>query len=410
MRSYSSRVFRALFIAAAAGFALSSALVLYAESGRLTHSRQAALDSRAQLIDARMGNLLGEITDFTKFAARQIDELPNGGKIDAETRRRLSEKLVETPLSAMSAYGTDGGLLFEVGQSNAAAVRTQSFVPPADHVVTDAPKARVAVLGLSNVGGQQALALSVVLPPSEHDPRIRGFDVAVPIGLIRPWLSTNEMLPGPISLGFALRGADGAWFLLNGSDEERRLNPSAMLSASAENDDHPLSIVLRTPRPNLGEILLSAWPAWLLMLGPTLALIGAVILRSRFRWVRLERQLAQGTVNLGLNVAALDLAEIGVVYWDLSAAKIRFSETWRQLLGYAGDEFCDEITEWLDRIHSEDRVRCTKAYQALLDGEEQTFTHEVRLLGRAGAYEEFLERGVRQPNGGSILVTLERMA
>jgi PAS domain-containing protein len=309
----------------------------------------------------------------------------------------------------MSAYGADGDLIFEVGQRRAASVRTQSFVAPADHIIVDAPNARVAVLGLSNMGGQRAVALSVVLPRLGHGLHIRGFDVAVPVDLIRPWLSTNEMLPQPIDLGFALRGAGEPWFLFDGPGEEQRANPSSMLNASAEGADHPLGIVLRTPRPNLREILLSAWLTWLLILGPALAFIGAVVLRSRFRWVRLERQVAEGETSVALNVAALDLAKIGVVHWDLSAAKIRFSETWRQLLGYAGDEFCEEITEWLDRIHPEDRVRCTKAYQALLDGEQQAFAHEVRLLCRAGAYDGFFERGVRQPNAGAILVTLERV-
>jgi len=395
---------RTLTIAAAIGLAISTLFIVALENARLTASRQAALVDRAQLIVTRMDALIGDAETLATVAERSMEVDPG-----AATRQHLSEALARTPFSGLTAYDEDGALILEVGAAHAAAVRLQSFAPSAGHAVGGASPARIALLGSSNAGRVQTLVVNSRRASEALRSRtgVRGVSAAIPADFVRAWLASSDTLPDALQLRMGAPDAGAPWVeLVPLGEDAGGVAPRNPLSAAAVSADRSFSVVVATARPSLEAIAAAVAPLWALMLTPALALIGAVVLRRRFLWRRLERQFLQTETHAAVRSEALALAGVGLVTWDLDTAKVAFTEAWRGLLGYSGAEVFDEISEWLDRIHPEDRDRCLANYQALLDARAQRFEHEARLLARDGSYQSFVERGQRATSSNTIVVTL----
>lgn len=86
-------------------------------------------------------------------------------------------------------------------------------------------------------------------------------------------------------------------------------------------------------------------------------------------------------------------AGAGLWDWDLEEGRVFYSPRWKEMLGYGDGEIGSSPTEWLARVHPEDRSGLEEALEAHLTGVAAHFEHEHRVLHRNGTYPWMLARG-----------------
>lgn len=128
---------------------------------------------------------------------------------------------------------------------------------------------------------------------------------------------------------------------------------------------------------------------------------------------RTERLVAQRTANLQVLYTTLaDSAERsafalqgtgdGIWDWDLTTNRVYYSPEWKRMLGYAEDEIDDDLEEWEQRVHPDDRDEAVASIEAHLRGETPFYESIHRIRCRDGQYRWMLDRGKavsRTPGG-----------
>lgn len=79
--------------------------------------------------------------------------------------------------------------------------------------------------------------------------------------------------------------------------------------------------------------------------------------------------------------------------WDVSAGTVYYSPQWKRALGYAPDEIGTSPTEWLDRVHPDDRKALSMLIAAQLNGAGTPLEIEHRVRAASGEYRWMLCRG-----------------
>ncbi|GLK66776.1 PAS domain-containing protein [Hansschlegelia plantiphila] len=104
--------------------------------------------------------------------------------------------------------------------------------------------------------------------------------------------------------------------------------------------------------------------------------------------------------------------------WDLRRNHIVWNDALTQAYGHALDEI-KPTGEWrIDQIHPDDRARVYAEIRAVIDGDENEWSHEYRFRCADGRYADVLDRGhlARNPDGlpirliGAMLDLTERKA
>jgi PAS domain S-box-containing protein len=94
--------------------------------------------------------------------------------------------------------------------------------------------------------------------------------------------------------------------------------------------------------------------------------------------------------------------------WDLTLATntIRLSPRWKEMLGYAENELTNNLAEWLDRVHPEERDQVREEIVVHREGLTEFFTSEHRLRHKNGEYRRMLARGLaeRDANGKALRI------
>jgi PAS domain S-box-containing protein len=93
---------------------------------------------------------------------------------------------------------------------------------------------------------------------------------------------------------------------------------------------------------------------------------------------------------------AVSGANDGIWDWEPQSGKVYFSERWKTILGYSGDEIGDTLEEWISRIHPDDLERAMAEVQKHLRGETAFYECEHRLRCKNGDYKWILDRGRAQ--------------
>ncbi|MFG0336121.1 MAG: PAS domain S-box protein, partial [Maioricimonas sp. JB049] len=81
----------------------------------------------------------------------------------------------------------------------------------------------------------------------------------------------------------------------------------------------------------------------------------------------------------------------GLWDWDLTGESVYYSERFKELLGYAGNEFANDIATLRDHVHPDDRQRTFEAIDQHLK-DHQPYDVEYRLRTRSGEYRWFRAR------------------
>ncbi|MFP4541531.1 MAG: PAS domain-containing protein [Opitutales bacterium] len=90
---------------------------------------------------------------------------------------------------------------------------------------------------------------------------------------------------------------------------------------------------------------------------------------------------------------ALESTGDGIWDWDGTTGKVFYSENWKRMLGYAGDEIGDSLEEWRSRLHPDDRAACEQALEEHFAGRTETYENEHRMRCKDGSWKWLLDRG-----------------
>ena len=93
---------------------------------------------------------------------------------------------------------------------------------------------------------------------------------------------------------------------------------------------------------------------------------------------------------------AVSGAKDGIWDWEPQNDTVYFSERWKTMLGYSGDEIGAKITDWTSRIHPDDFERTMFELHRHLRGETAFYQSEHRLRCKNGDYKWILDRGRAQ--------------
>ena len=89
-------------------------------------------------------------------------------------------------------------------------------------------------------------------------------------------------------------------------------------------------------------------------------------------------------------------ANDGLWDWDLIGDRIYYSTRWKAMLGFADAQITDSPSEWIGRVHPDDRAGAEKLRSDHFSGVSDQFRAECRVLHRDGQYRWVLIRGVAQ--------------
>jgi PAS domain S-box-containing protein len=104
--------------------------------------------------------------------------------------------------------------------------------------------------------------------------------------------------------------------------------------------------------------------------------------------------------------------------WHCPSDEVFFSNRWKEMLGFQENEISNNLCEWKDRLHPDDREAAIKILDRHKNGETTYYANEYRLQCKDGFYKWILDRGKvvsRDQHGNPIKfvatqrdVTLER--
>ena len=108
---------------------------------------------------------------------------------------------------------------------------------------------------------------------------------------------------------------------------------------------------------------------------------------------RVNRQMAMLRESEARLALATRGSNDGLWDWDLSRDVIFYSTRWKRMLGYSEGDIGDSPSEWLDRIHPDDRSMVEWELRRHADGETSQLNVEYRMKNRYGAVRWMLARG-----------------
>ena len=140
--------------------------------------------------------------------------------------------------------------------------------------------------------------------------------------------------------------------------------------------------------------IFAQWYAKLWVLGSIYLLAGAaaawglLYLRASFGRLRQQelRQQARWT-------AVLQATEQGVWDWDGRSRQMYYSPQWKAMIGYADADIGSAESEWLERIHPQEKERVLQAWQAHIDGATPHYQCVLRMRCKDGSYVWTRDRG-----------------
>ncbi len=87
-------------------------------------------------------------------------------------------------------------------------------------------------------------------------------------------------------------------------------------------------------------------------------------------------------------------ASDGLWDWNLVSGDVYFSPRWKAMIGYAEDEFGDDVEAWLQRVHPDEAPRLKAELEGHLQGQSSHFESEFRIRHRDGSFLWVLSRGL----------------
>lgn len=128
----------------------------------------------------------------------------------------------------------------------------------------------------------------------------------------------------------------------------------------------------------------------LLFIAATTALLYLLVRRLVARYRAAEKALRRAQERWSF---ALESAGTGLWEWNGVTGEAFFSPEWKAILGYTDREIPNLQSEWLSRIHPEDRPRVEALLEKHLAAESGPYEAEYRMLTKTGTQVWILARG-----------------
>ena len=90
---------------------------------------------------------------------------------------------------------------------------------------------------------------------------------------------------------------------------------------------------------------------------------------------------------------ALEGAQDGLWDWNLITDEVFYSDTWKSMFDYEGDEVGNTLQEWKDKIHPDDVSGVMAIFSNYLQNSTGTYESEMRIRCKGGEYKHVLARG-----------------
>jgi PAS domain S-box-containing protein len=120
-----------------------------------------------------------------------------------------------------------------------------------------------------------------------------------------------------------------------------------------------------------------------------------------------ERKAAEEALRASEERWKFALEGAGDGVWDrnIQTDDVVYSKRYKEMLGYADEEFENRRGVWAKRLHPEDKPRAMADLQAYLDGRTAAYSTEFRMRCKAGSWKWILARGmvVNRDAGGKPL-------
>lgn len=79
--------------------------------------------------------------------------------------------------------------------------------------------------------------------------------------------------------------------------------------------------------------------------------------------------------------------------WDYQNNEVFYSKRWKEMLGFRENEISNNLHEWEDRLHPDDRKAVRDSLERHINGKTVYHEIEYRLRCKDGVYKWFLSRG-----------------
>ena len=114
-----------------------------------------------------------------------------------------------------------------------------------------------------------------------------------------------------------------------------------------------------------------------------------------------EKALRESEETLRL---AVRTGKVGLWDKNLVTDQVYYSTEWKRQLGYEKDDIRDEVDEWLNRLHPDDRELAQKKQEAYLKAKISEYENEFRLLHKDGTYRWILTQAniIRDDKGKPV--------
>jgi len=90
---------------------------------------------------------------------------------------------------------------------------------------------------------------------------------------------------------------------------------------------------------------------------------------------------------------AIEGSKNGLWDWDLITNKVFFSPQWKKMIGYEDHELKNDLSEWDERVHPDDKENAYDDIKRHLRGETEIYENEHRLRCKDGSYKWIYDRG-----------------
>ena len=154
-----------------------------------------------------------------------------------------------------------------------------------------------------------------------------------------------------------------------------------------------VEVTLKNVRTNWSRIL--SYGGTLVKDGTGKTLMGVLTIRDVTERRHAEKAHADAERRLQL---AVDIAKLGSWECDLAGQTVYFSPQWKRLLGYRPEELTDQITEWSDRLHPDDRDGVMSILERFIAQPIGTLESEFRMQHRDGHYRYMTAQAIADKN------------
>jgi len=174
--------------------------------------------------------------------------------------------------------------------------------------------------------------------------------------------------------------------------------PVASLTAEGSaTDDLVLVLPVRTPSRHWGVLAVSGQVEAATQTGGDIYAQWTALLGMALDHDALVEEIRGSEERYAL---AAQAANDGLWDWDVPSGTVFYSPRWKAMLGYAEDEVGNAPSEWLSRVHPDDRDDLEDMLERQLSRGEGSLELEHRMLSKEGSYRWGLCRAITVPGPG----------